>query len=148
MSTYTQIYYHIVFGTKNRKSCLKRENRDNLFKYIWGVLRNKDCHLYRINGVADHLHIFTHLHPSIALADLIKDIKLSSSEWIKKESLFPLFPGWQEGYAAFTASEKEKDRIINYIKNQEEHHRKKSFREELKELLEEAGIEYDERYLV
>ena len=118
MSTYTQIYYHIVFGTKNRTSCLRKDNRDNLFKYIWGVLRNKECHLYRINGVGDHLHIFTHVHPSIALADLIKDIKLASSEWIKKEKIFPFFPGWQEGYTAFTASYKDKDRIIEYVKNQ------------------------------
>ena len=111
MSTYTQIYYHIVFETKNRASCLKRESRDNLFKYIWGVLRNKDYHLYRINGVGDHWHIFTHIHPSIAPADLIRDIKLSTTEWIKKEKVFPLFPAWQEGYAAFTASHKDKDRI-------------------------------------
>ena len=74
MSTYTQILYQIIFSTKNREQTLVAEHRKELFKYIWGILQNKKCHLYQMNGVEDHLHIFTHLHPSVALADLIKDI--------------------------------------------------------------------------
>jgi REP element-mobilizing transposase RayT len=80
MSTYTQILYHVTFSTKQRKPTLKKENRSKLFKYIWGVLQNKNCHLYRINCVEDHLHIITHLHPTVALSDLIKDIKLSTTQ--------------------------------------------------------------------
>lgn len=148
MSTYTQLYYHIVFGTKHRKPCLKKDKRDELYKYIWGILNKKDCHLYRINGVEDHLHIFTHLHPSISLANLIKDIKLASSDWINDNKIFPMFSGWQKGYAAFTKSDNDKDTVINYIKNQEEHHRKKSFKEELKTLLLEAGVKFNEEYLI
>ncbi len=148
MSTYTQILYQIVFGTKNREHTLTAPSRQELFKYIGGILKNKNCHLYRINGVEDHLHIVTHLHPSVALADLIKDIKLASSEYIKNIVLFKKFGGWQGGYGAFTYSIKEKDRLIEYVKNQEAHHKIKTFREEYIELLNEHGIEFDEKYLL
>ncbi|GAB4318298.1 MAG: IS200/IS605 family transposase [Candidatus Sumerlaeia bacterium] len=145
--SWTQIYYHIVFSTKNRIPCLDKENRVRLFHYIWGVIKNKHCHLYRINGLDDHLHIFTSLHPSVCLADLVKGIKVSSSLWIKENKIFPAFEGWQDQYAAFTHSDKEKHRIIEYIKNQEEHHRKLSYFDELRSLMKEAGLEFDERFL-
>lgn len=124
-----------------------KPNRDQLYKYIWGILQNKRCHLYRINGVEDHLHIITHLHPSVALAGLIKDIKIASSLFIKEQSLFPDFVSWQEGYGAFTYSIKERERLINYVKNQEEHHKKSSFKEEFIALLNEHGVTFDEKYL-
>ncbi|MFN8415491.1 MAG: IS200/IS605 family transposase [Cytophagaceae bacterium] len=148
MSTYTQIIYHIVFATKNRERTLTKKNRDELFKYIWGVLKKKNCHLYRINGVEDHIHILTDLPPSISLASLVKDIKLSSSEYIKSNNLFLHFKGWQEGYGAFNFSIKEKERIIGYIKNQEEHHKVMSFKEEYISLLKEYGVEFEEKYLI
>ena len=148
MSTYTQILYQIVFSTKNRVPTLEAESRKELFKYIWGVLQNKKCHLYQIGGVEDHLHIITHLHPSIALADLIKDIKLASTENIKERNLFPKFNGWQNGYGAFTYSIKEKENLIAYVKNQEAHHKIKTFKEEYIELLNEHGIEFEEKYLL
>jgi putative transposase len=148
MSTYTQILYQIVFSTKNRKRTLKSENRKELFKYIWGILKNQKCHLYQIGGVEDHLHIITQLHPSVALAELIKDIKLAATEHIKNTNLFSNFGGWQDGYAAFTYSIDAKENLINYVKNQEEHHRKKTFKDELKELLQEHQIEFDEKYLL
>lgn len=148
MSTYTQILYQIVFGTKHHQKTLAADKRDDLFRYIAGILKNKKCHLYRINGVEDHLHIVTHLHPSVALADLVKDIKLASSEFIKNGKLFPNFGGWQDGYGAFTYSIEAKDRLIEYVKNQQEHHRVKTYREEVIELLKEHGVEYDERYLL
>jgi putative transposase len=148
MSTYTQILYQIVFSTKNHESTLTSTSRPELFKYISGILKNKQCHLYRINGVEDHLHIITHLHPTISLASLVKDIKIASSEHIRKTELFTNFQGWQDGYGAFTYSIKEKDRLIEYVKNQEEHHKIKSFKEEYIELLKEHGVEYDEKYLL
>jgi len=104
MPSYTQILYQIIFSTKNREKVLHKKNRHELFNYIWGVIKNKKSHLYRINGVDDHLHILTHLHPTIALADLIKDIKVSSTLMIKTNNLFPKFKGWQIGYGAFTYS--------------------------------------------
>ncbi|MFM9950726.1 MAG: IS200/IS605 family transposase [Saprospiraceae bacterium] len=147
MSTYTQILYQIVFSTKSRKKTLHKDNREALFRYIWGVFKNKKCHLYQINGVEDHIHIVTHIHPTVALADLIKDIKIASSGFIKEQGLFPGFDNWQDGYAAFTYSIEAKDNLIEYVKNQEAHHKNKTFREELIELLQEHGIEFDEKYL-
>jgi len=90
----------------------------------------------------------SHIHPTIALADLIKDMKISSNDLIKRESLFPGFEGWQSGYGAFTHSVKDKDRLIEYVKNQEAHHRKVTFREEFKALLKEHDIEFKEEYLL
>jgi REP element-mobilizing transposase RayT len=148
MSTYTQILYQIVFSTKEREPVLEKATRPELFKYIWGVLNNSKCHLYRINGVEDHLHILTHLHPSVALADLVKNIKIASSGFIKDNRIFKNFTGWQEGYGAFTHSINEKLRLIDYVMNQEEHHKTISFRDEYIELLKEHEIEFDEKYLL
>lgn len=148
MSTHTQIMYHIVFGTKLRTPSLVKKNRTVLFKYFWGVLKNKKCHLYRINGVEDHVHILTHIHPSVALSDLIKDLKLASSAFIKEKKLFPAFRGWQKGYAAFSHHYNDKDRLVNYIKDQENHHKYVTWPEELEALLKEHKIEFDERYLL
>lgn len=148
MSTYTQILYQIVFSTKNRVHSLTKLNREELYKYIWGILINKNCHLYRIGGITDHIHILTHIHPSISLASLVKDIKLASSNHIKSLNLFPDFDGWQNGYGGFTYSFKEKDLLIEYVKNQEAHHKIKNFKDELIELLKEHGIVFDEKYLL
>lgn len=147
MSTYTQILYQIVFSTKNRMPVMKKESRRELYKYIWGILENKNCHLYQLNGVEDHLHILTHIHPSVAISELVKNIKIASSKFIKEKKLFPDFTGWQDGYGAFTYAIDYKDNLINYIKNQEEHHRKTTFREEYIQLLKEHNIEFDEKYL-
>ena len=133
---------------KNREHTLDTHNRKELFKYIWGILKNKKCHLYQIGGVTDHLHIVTHIHPTIAPSDLIKDIKLAATENIKKKNLFASFNGWQDGYGAFTYSIDSKDNLITYVKNQEKHHKTKTFLEEFKELLMEHKIEFDDNYLL
>ena len=148
MASFTQIFYHIVFSTKNRERTLNSQRREELYQYIWGIFKNKKCALYRINGTEDHLHILCDLHPTVPLADLIKDIKLASSRWIKDKTVFPKFTYWQEGYGAFTHSKKDKKRLVNYITNQLEHHKKRSFQDELCALLIEAGIDFDERFLV
>ena len=148
MSTFTQILYHIVFSTKYRERTLSRDSRPEIFKYIWGVIEGHKSHPYWINGVEDHLHIATHIHPTVPLSTLVKNIKLASSSHIGDHRIFKSFAGWQDGYAAFTCSYQDKDRLINYIKNQEEHHKKVSFKEELIALLNEHGIEFDERYLL
>jgi len=148
MSTHTQICYHLVFSTKDRQPTLQANRRKDLFRYIWGILKNRESHLYRINGTEDHLHILTGLHPSVSLAVLVKDIKTGSSLWIKKERVFRMFSHWQDGYAAFTHSKLEIDGLIEYIKRQEEHHRRTSFADEYRRLLDEAGIEFDERYML
>jgi putative transposase len=148
MSTYTQICYHLVFSTKNRERTLTAQRREDLFRYVWGIIQNHESHLYRIGGVEDHVHILTTLHPKVALADLVKDIKVGSWHWISEGRVFPRFTHWQEGYAAFTVSHAEKPRLIEYIKNQARHHKRISFQDELRNLLVEAGVEFDERHLL
>ena len=147
MSTYTQILYQIVFGTKNKEITLTKDNRSKLFEYILGILLNNKCHVYCINGVEDHIHIVCQLHPSVGLAWLVKDIKLATSAFIKEKKLFKNFMGWQVGYGAFTYSIKEKENLITYVNNQEEHHKNASFRDEYIKMLNEHGVEFDERYL-
>ena len=148
MSSYRQILYHITFHTQNNEKVLHYSGNEELFKYIWGVIKNKNCKLYRINGVDNHIHIVCDLHPSIALANLVKDIKVSSSIWIKERGIYPLFSNWAESYGAFTFSIKEKDKIVKYVMNQQEHHKKESSREEFIRLLKENGVDFDEKYLV
>ena len=148
MSTHTQLIYHIVYSTYNRERTMVLENKRRLYAFMNGILKNKNCHLYRINGMEDHLHILTHIHPTISLASLVKDIKLASIDFIKSEGIFPDFNGWQDGYGAYTVSYRDKDQLINYIKNQEEHHKKEDFLDEYKRLLEEHGIEFDPKYLL
>ena len=148
MSTRTQICYHIVFSTKDRQPTLRADRREDLLRYIWGIIKNRHGHLYRINGVEDHLHILSNLHPTVCLADFVKDIKTGSARWIKDNSVFKGFSHWQEGYGAFTCSRRDIDDLIEYIKRQEEHHRRTSFVEEYRKLLQEAGIEFDERYML
>ncbi|MEC3876884.1 IS200/IS605 family transposase [Chryseobacterium salviniae] len=141
MGTYRQIFYHIVFGTKYQKPTIDEKNESELYKYIWGILKNKKCKLYRINGMPDHIHIFCDLHPNVSLSNLVKDIKVATNLWMKQSGLFLEFQGWQEGYGAFTYSLKDKETLINYIKNQKEYHKTKTFDDEFRKLLEEQGIE-------
>lgn len=146
MSAYTQIIYHIVFRTKGSEKTIDITNSSELYKYIWGIIKNKKCFLYRINGMEDHVHILSDLHPSVALADYIREIKVSSAKWMKGSGLFPNFKGWGIKYCALTYSDKERDVLINYIKNQREHHKKESFREEISRLFKENNIELDEKW--
>jgi len=148
MATFTQILYQIVFSTKNAENTMRLSDTEKLYRYIWGVLKNKKCILYRLNGTENHLHIITHVHPSISVSSLVKDIKIFSSVWIKEQKIFPNFVSWQEGYGAFTYHISQKEILVNYVKNQREHHFIKTFREEFKELLEEHEIEFDEKYLM
>lgn len=147
MSTFRQIYYQIVFSTKNRKPVLLEEHEAELYKYIWGIVKNKNCKLYRINGMPDHIHLLIDLHPTVSLSDLVKDIKVASNIWMKQSNLFPDFEEWQSGYGAFTYSKKDLETVTNYIKNQKEHHKHESFEDEYKNLLKFHGIEFDEKYL-
>ena len=147
MATYTDITYHLVFGTKNRLRALDKARRDDLYRFIWGVIQERDCHLYRIGGVEDHVHILTSLHPSLALADLVKEIKTASSAWIKGQGVFPAFDHWQEGYGAFTVAAEARPALIDYIKGQEQHHAGESYVDELKRLVEWAHLVWKADYL-
>jgi len=146
MSTYTQILYHLVFATKDRQPVLSDSRRDELFMYMNGVIKNSHCRPVWMNGVRDHVHILLSLRPTVALTDLVKDIKVASSVWIKEDRVFPNFFAWQEGYGAFTYSLHEEPELIAYVKAQEEHHRKITFLEEYRKLLLDAGIKFEEKY--
>jgi putative transposase len=146
MSSYRQILYHLVFRTKYSRNTIVPEHSRELYAYIMGIIRNKNCFLYRINGVENHIHILSDLHPSIALADYMNAIKTASSIWLKQSGKFPEFYGWADGYAALTYSWRNKDMISNYIKNQQRRHKKESFDDELRRLCRENGIDIDERY--
>ncbi len=147
MKRYIQVLYQLVFSTKNREMTLLKGNRPILYNYIWGVLKEKHCFLYRIGGIEDHIHIVFSLHPSIALADLVKDIKLATTDFIKKNNFFPDFAGWQTGYGAFTYSIEAKENLIEYVKNQEEHHKNIDSKEEMRQLLCELGVDFEEEDL-
>lgn len=146
MPSYRQIFYQIVFGTKYRKPTINAVYDDLLYSYIARIIKNKKCFPYNINGIEDHIHIMSDLHPSIALSDYVKDIKIASSIWMKEGARFPDFEGWQDGYGAFTYSIRERDMIINYIKNQKQHHKKENFETEYRRLLIDNDLEIDERY--
>jgi REP element-mobilizing transposase RayT len=146
MSTYTQILYHIVFATKDRAPVLTDVRREDLFRYMSGVIKNNHCKPIWTNGVKDHVHSLLSLHPTVALADLLKDIKVASSIWVKDNKVLPNFVGWQEGYGAFTYSLRDEPELIAYLKRQEEHHRKVSFEEEYRKLLVDAGVKIAERF--
>jgi len=146
MSSYRQHLYHIVFRTKESLPTIKQDHVNELYAYITGIIKHKNSHLYRLNGVENHLHILTDINPSIAPMNFVKDIKVSTSIWMKNNNFFPAFKGWAVGYGSFTCSYMDIGRLINYIKDQQEHHNKISFEDEYRNLLLEYGITPDEKY--
>ncbi|MFA6618074.1 MAG: IS200/IS605 family transposase [Candidatus Neomarinimicrobiota bacterium] len=147
MHTYLRIIYHVIFHTKNNDKTITKDHQKKLYKYIHGILKNKKCHVYEIGGTEDHIHLAFSLHPSVALMNLIHDIKLSSTRYIKNEKLFLNFNGWQIGYAAITHYANSIETLVKYIKNQEEHHLKENSRDEYIKHLHDAKIDVDEKYL-
>ena len=146
MSSYKQIIYQVIFHTKDAKDSLNLDNSEELYAYIAGIIKNKNCFLYQINGTEDHLHFLSDLHPTVALADFLRDIKTASSKWLKNHPGFPKFKGWADGYGAFTYAFRDKEMVSNYIKKQREHHKSENFMEEYRRLLKEHGVEIDERF--
>lgn len=142
-----QLYAHIVFSTKDHHPFIQPSVEKELFSYMGKVIKHMKGYPFLINGTSNHIHIFTNLPRTISLSKFLEEIKKTSSKWIKtKGSQYQKF-AWQNGYAGFSVSSSNKDRVIKYIANQKEHHRKQSFKEELLAFLKEYGIEYDERYL-
>ena len=149
MSTYTQILYQIVFGSKDYTFFLNEKNKDVLFRYIAGICRKRKCKPYIVGGHGNHIHMIISLHPSQDLSSLVKEVKNGSHYMMSKEpELFKVFPGWQVGYGSFTYSYSSKRSLIRYVEGQDEHHRKVTFQEELIAFFEEFGIDYDTRYLI
>ena len=146
MSTFLSLHYHVVFSTKHRVPYIAESWMLRLHDYLGGTVRGMGGTPQGIGGVADHVHLLVGLKATHCLSDFMRDLKKSSSGWVHDEIHEPKF-GWQDGYAAFTVSAPSREGVKRYIANQVEHHRVKSFRDELKELLEKAEIEFEERYL-
>jgi REP element-mobilizing transposase RayT len=145
--TYTKLYYHIVFSTKNRQPFINTEIEDRFHKYIAGIIRGIDETLIEINGTADHVHIITILPPKIAVSDALREIKANSSKWIHETYPDLSKFGWQDGFSAFTVSKSQLEPVRQYIRDQKLHHRQCDFKQELIGLLDKHEIEYDERYI-
>lgn len=146
-NTYTQLHIHVVFSVQNRASLIRRSFKKDLYKYITGIIQNNGHKLLAINGTSDHIHILIGLKPNQSLSNLMQDIKGDSSKWINKNGFTIERFRWQEGYGAFSYSKSQVNNVINYIKNQETHHHRKSFIEEYNEFLKEFEIPFDERYI-
>ena len=146
-NTYTQIYIQIVFAVKGRQNLIAKENREELHKYITGIVQNRDQKMLSIFAMHDHIHLLVCLKASIAISDLVRDIKAGSSKFINDSNWMNGKFNWQEGFGAFSYSKSQINNVIKYILNQEEHHKKQSFKEEYLEFLQKFDIEYDEKYL-
>lgn len=146
-STYSNLLYHVVFSTKGRAAMLKAETQHRVHEYIGGIIRGERGIAYQIGGMPDHVHILLRWRTDESIATLLRLIKSNSSRWIHET--FPMMASfaWQEGYGAFTVSQSQKDAVAQYIANQEQHHRSKSFQDEYVELLRAHQVEYDPRYL-
>ena len=147
-NTFTQIYLQFVFAVQDRISLIRSEWKDELYKYITGIIQNHKHKLIAINGMPNHLHVLVGYKPHQLIPDLLQDIKGSSSTWINERRFVSGQFSWQAGYGAFSYSHSQIDRVVKYIMNQEAHHKKKTFREEYIELLEHFNIKYDERYIL
>lgn len=145
--TFSQIYIQYVFAVKGRENHLLKEWRNEVFKYIAGIIRGKDQKSIIVNGSFDHVHIFVGLKPSMKISDLVRDVKNNSSNFINKKKFIDGKFSWQEGYGAFSYSHSQIESVYKYILNQEAHHKKKTFREEYLELLREFEIKFDEKFL-
>jgi len=146
-NTFSQIYIQVVFAVTGRMSLITKDYKEELHKYITGIVRNKGQKLISINGIPDHLHILIGLRPAMALADLVRDVKSDSSDWVNRKKLSRGKFAWQEGYGAFSYGHSQLDMIIRYIQNQERHHKRRSFKDEYLTLLKKFEIEFKEEYV-
>lgn len=146
-STYSQIYIQIVFAVKGRENLISKKWCGDLHKYISGIITNKGHKAIIVNGVADHVHIFVGLKPKESISDLVRDVKSSSAKFINDNRYVRGRFSWQEGYGAFSYAQFQIEKVYNYILNQEEHHKKRTFREEYISFLNKFQIDYNEKFL-
>ncbi|MES2836002.1 MAG: IS200/IS605 family transposase [Bacteroidota bacterium] len=146
-NTYTQIHIHFVFAVKHRNAVINDSWKEELYKYIAGIIRNNEHKLIAIGGMPDHIHILIGVRASQSISDLMQDVKGNSSKWINEKRFLNTKFEWQEGYGAFSYSKSQINDVVNYINNQETHHAKKSFKEEYLEILKKFEVDYDEKYV-
>lgn len=146
-NTYTQIYIQIIFAVKGRQNLIPKEHRDELHRFITGIVSNRGQKLFSIFAMPDHIHLLVSISPNNLISDLVRDIKAGSSKFINEKNWIMGRFNWQEGYGAFSYSKSSVDSVVKYIVNQEEHHKKKTFKEEYLDFLRKFDIEYDEKYV-
>ncbi len=146
-NTYTQIHIQAVFAVQNRASLISPTWKDELYRYITGIIQNHGHKLLQINGMPDHVHILFGMRPTQSLSELMQQVKQDSSRWINQKGFVRGRFSWQEGYGAFSYSKGDVPRVVDYIKNQEEHHRHQSFQQEYLEVLREFEVQHDEQYV-
>lgn len=146
-NTFTQIHIHIIFAVQNRLSLISKTWEERLYQYITGIIQNRNHKLLSINGMPDHIHILIGMRPTQSLSELMQAIKGDSSKWINENKFVAGKFSWQEGYGAFSYSKSQISAVVKYIESQEQHHKKKTFIEEYKSILNDFNIEYDERYI-
>lgn len=146
-NTYTQLHIHAVFAVKYRAALIRHCFREDLHKYITGIVQHNGHKLLAINSTADHLHLFYGLNPNQSVSELMRLVKSDSSEWVNKHHRTPCKFHWQEGYGAFSVSRSQVNAVVSYILHQEEHHKKRSFREEYLQMLRDYDVEHDLRYV-
>ena len=146
-NTYSQIHIQTVFAVQNRQCLIRNQWKDELYKYITGIIQNNNHKVLQINGMPDHIHILFGMRPTQSLSDLMKQVKQDSSKWINDQKLVKGKFSWQAGYGAFSYSKSQLPKLIRYIKNQEQHHKKVSLQDEYLQLLKESNIEFDDRYI-
>ena len=146
-NTYTQIHIQFVFAVKFRKALIEDSYKQELYQYITAIVQSYGHKMLAINGVADHIHIFIGMRPTQSISDLMQDIKGNSSKWVNDKKFLKVKFEWQGGYGAFSYSKSHVQNVINYVKNQEKHHAKQTFRAEYIDFLKKFDIEYDERYI-
>jgi putative transposase len=145
--TLTNLLFHIAFSTKDREPLIRPAFRDELQKYIAGIVRNEGGVLLGVGGMPDHLHLVTKFKSDRSVAEIVRLIKANSSKWVNEEHGAAGRFAWQIGYGAFTVSRSQLDALLNYVANQESHHRVRSFQDEYREFLIKHGVEFDEKYL-
>ena len=146
-NTYTQIYIQVIFAVQNRKAIIRSEWEEELYKYITGIVQNKGQKMLSINGMHNHVHFFMGIKPNCCLSDFVREIKKSSSLFIKEKRFTPFRFQWQEGFGAFSYGHSQLTDVIKYIENQKEHHRKKTFQEEYLAFLKSFEIEFKDEYV-
>ncbi len=146
-NTYNQLFIHLVFGVKYREGVISASWRQRLYEYTIGIIEKCGHKVYAIGGMQDHVHILVSMSPKQSVSDLVRDVKRSTSMWINENRMVVGRFEWQEGFGAFSYGKSQVEKVVNYIRNQEVHHKKKTFREEYTEFLKLFEIEYNERFI-
>lgn len=146
-NTYSQIYLHFVFSVKHRQCLIPKHHKDELHRYITGLVQNRNAKMLAVHCMPDHTHLFVGFKPAMSISDFVKEIKVESNQFINQKQWTSHKFEWQEGYGVFSYSQSQIDHVVRYILGQEEHHRKRTFGEEYRDLLRKFQVSFEEKHL-